>query len=89
MLTKEQIFVLKTYYATHLYRRVKEIFHTEFPNSATTLSDSLILRLVTKFEEAESIQDKPWKGRPHTATTAERVEEICELVAQNPHTSTR
>ncbi len=38
MLTKEQVFVLKTYYAARLYHRVKETFHTEFPNSVTTLS---------------------------------------------------
>ncbi len=39
MLTKEQIFVLKTYYATHSYCCVIEAFHTEFPNNATMLSD--------------------------------------------------
>ncbi len=83
MLTEERIFVLKTYYAKRLYRRVKEAFHTEFPNSATSLSDSLILRLVRKFEEARSIHDTLQKGRPHTATTAERVEEVHELIAQN------
>ncbi len=74
MLTKEWILVLKTYYATDSYRRVKEEFYTEFPNSTTTLSDFSILWLVRKFKEAGSIQDKPRKGRPHTATTMEHVE---------------
>ncbi len=54
MLTKERIFVLKTY-ATHLYHCAKEAFHTESPNSATTFSDSWILQLVRKFEEAGSV----------------------------------
>ncbi len=89
MLTEERIFVLKTYYATRLYRHVKEAFHTEFPNSVTTLSDSSILWLVRKFEEEGSIQDKQWKGRLHMATTTKRVEEVHELVTQNPHTLTR
>ncbi len=88
MLTKDQIFVLKTYYVTPSYRRVKETFHTEFSNSATTLSDFSILWLVRKFEEAGSVQDKPWKERLHMATTAEHAKEVCELDAQNPHTST-
>ncbi len=82
MLTKERVFVLKTYYATCLYCRVKGAFHTKFPNSVTTL-DFLILRLVRKFEEAGSVQDKLWKGRSHTATTTDRVKEVCELVTQN------
>ncbi len=89
MLTNEQTFVLKTYYATRLNHRLKEAFHTEFLNSVTLYSDSSILRLIRKFEEVGSVQDKPWKGRPHTATTVESVEEVCELVAQNPHTLTR
>ncbi len=59
VLTKERIFVLKTCYATHSYRRVKETFHTEFPNSATTLSNSLILWLARKFEEVGSILRPP------------------------------
>ncbi len=54
-LTKEQIFVLKTYYAMRSYRRMKETFRTEFPNSATMLSDSSILWLIRKFEEAGSV----------------------------------
>ncbi len=58
MLTKERIFVLKTYYATRSYHRVKEAIHTEFPNSETT-SNSSILQLVRKFEELGSVQDKP------------------------------
>ncbi len=89
MLTKERIFVLKTYYATCSYRCVKEVFYTEFPNSVATLSDSSILRLVRKFEELGNIQDKPRTGRPLTITTAECVKEVRELIAQNPHTSTR
>ncbi len=36
-----------------------------------------------------SVQEKPQKGRPHTATSVERVEEVHELVGQNPHISTR
>ncbi len=76
-------FCVKNYYALRSYHRVKEAFHTEFPNSATTLSDSSILWLVRKFEEVGSIQDKPWKGRSHTATTTERVEEVRKVVAQN------
>ncbi len=78
-LRKEQIFVLKTYYATYSYRLVKETFRTEFPNSATTLSDSLILRLPRKFKKAGNVQDKPEKGTPHTATTEEHVKEVCEF----------
>ncbi len=89
MLTKERIFVLKTYYATRSNHRVTEAFHTEFANSVTTLSDSSILRLVRKFEEVRSVQDKPWKERPHRATTTECVKDVRELVAQNPRTSTR
>ncbi len=73
MLMKERIFVSKTYYATRSYCCVKEAFHTDFPNSATTLSDSSILRLVRKFEEAGSIQDKLRKERSHMAMTTERV----------------
>ncbi len=89
MLTKERIFVLKTYYAMHLYRRVKESFHnTEFPNSVTTLSDSSILRLVRKFEEVGRVHNEPRKSRPHTVTTTEGVKEVQELAAQNPYTST-
>ncbi len=80
MLMKVQIFMLTTYYDTRLYHRVKEGFHTEFPNSSTTLSDSLILRLVRKFEGAGSIQDKLRKGK------LQCVEKVRELVAQNPHT---
>ncbi len=79
---EERIFVLKTYYAMRSYCCVKEAFHTEFQNSAATLSDSMILRLVRKFEEAGSIHDKPRKGRPNTPTTVERVKEVRELVAQ-------
>ncbi len=89
VLTKERIFALKTYFATRSYRRVKEAFHAEFPISATTLSDSLILHLVGMFEEAGNIQDKLQKGRLHMAMTVEHVEEVHELVAQNPHTLTR
>ncbi len=62
MLMEERSFVSKTYFATRQYRRVKETFHTELPNSATALSDSLLLRLVRKLEEVGSIQDKPRKG---------------------------
>ncbi len=54
------------YYATYSYHPVKEALHTEFQNSATTLSDSSILWLVRKFEEAGSIQDKLRKGRLHS-----------------------
>ncbi len=82
-------FLLKTYYAKRLYHRVKEAFHTEFPNSATTLSDFSILQLVRKFDEAGSIQDKLRKGRLHIVTTTECVEEVHKLIAQNPYTSTR
>ncbi len=72
MLKKERIFVLKTYNASRSYCFVKEAFHTESWNSAT-MSDSLILQLVRKFEMVGSIQNKPQKGRPHMATTAECV----------------
>ncbi len=82
MLTKEWIFVLKTYYATRSYLSVKVAFHTEFLNSATT-SDSSILLLARKFEEAGNIQDKLWKERLHTAMTTERIEEVCKFVSQN------
>ncbi len=74
MLIKERIFVLKTFYATCSYRLVNEAFHTEFPNSTTTLLDSSILQLVRKFEKGGSIQDKLGKGIPHMVTTVERVE---------------
>ncbi len=76
MLTKEWIFVSKTYYATRSYRRVKEAFHTEFPNSVTMLLDSSILWLVRKFEEAGSVQDKPWKRSSHVVMTTEHVGEV-------------
>ncbi len=80
MLTKERIFVLKTYYATRSYHCVKEAFHTEFPNSLTTLSDSSILLLVRKFKVAGSVQEKPQKERPHTATTTECVKKRIAVV---------
>ncbi len=57
MLTKERTFVLKTYHATCSYRHAKEAFHTEFLNSATTLSDSSILRRLKVFRTSHGRED--------------------------------
>ncbi len=36
-------FVLKTYYTASSYHRVKEAFHTKFPNNATSLNTSRLI----------------------------------------------
>lgn len=58
-------------------------------NVRNSPSESMIRRLVTRFEEQGSVRDLPRSGRPHSVISEANIQRVLESVEENPETSTR
>ena len=62
-------------------RQWKKYFDSEPP------ATKKIKELFERFTQTGSVADLPRSGRPSTSTTPERLQEVQDLIAANPHTS--
>ena len=67
--------------------QVKEDFATQFPDTEVPHRNA-VNRLVTKFRDTGTVADAPRSGRP-TILTEDKVEEVADVMANNPRTSVR
>lgn len=79
----ERVFIIESYFAYKSYERVKDEFRLKFPNSAVP-NNTTITRLINKFRETGSVQDRKSTGRPSVLT-----EQVLDNVKQRLTTSPR
>ncbi len=60
---KRLLFIIKVYYATKLYTKVKEELRNEYPKSSNIPSTSIIKCSTDKFEKMSFVHDILGKGR--------------------------
>lgn len=70
------------------YREVTEEFNHKYPEREP-ITVSAVWKIVVKFRETGSVQDKPWSGRPRTATNEDTATLILMSTLKSPMKSTR
>lgn len=70
------------------YEETRQIFNQRFPQRPP-ISKSVVEKTVKRFLETGSVQDRPRSGRPLTANSPEKTEEVLLTYVENPRTSTR
>lgn len=69
------------------YEEVSHLFNDLNPQRPP-VSRSTVSRIMNKFNETGSVQDRPRSGRPKTATNEDKTLDVLLDVQQNPQTST-
>ena len=84
---EEKIQIVRLYMKNESFatvrRQWKKHFSTEPPSELT------IKRIVDKFEETGSVNERERSGRPRSALTDKKLEEVRNLLEENPNISTR
>ncbi|CAF2853333.1 unnamed protein product [Rotaria sp. Silwood2] len=85
--TSERIEIVKWY---AMYQNAGEVAH-QFQQcyDRTPPTRKNILNLIQKFEETESVEDKPRSGRPRSVSTDENKERVRAAFEESPGTSLR
>ena len=83
----ERVFIIESYFAYKSYKRVKDKFRLKFPNSAVP-NNTTITRLINKFRETGSVQDRKSTGRP-SVLTEQVLDNVKQRLTASPRKSLR
>ena len=88
--TAHRVFIVEKYFETKSLREVQRRFQERFPNRNVP-SKSSIWRNITKYQRhGTSLNlNKEHSGRPKTATCDDNIEQVRELLINNPNVSAR
>lgn len=84
---EERIQVVFLYAKFENYEEVRRQWKNHFSTPAPHWDT--LTAIVAKFRESGSVEDQPRSGRPITATSTEKLEEVKDLVEEQPQTSVR
>lgn len=87
--TEQRTQIVKFYYQNGMSIILTQRAYRRHYGIRDSPSESMIRRLIGRFEEQGAVQDRPRTGRPRTATSEAAVERVRESIAEDPSTSTR
>lgn len=83
----QRIVLLEAYFECKSYERCKDVWRNKYPNSAIPSKDTLY-RLVRRFRNTGSVEDKHRSGRPKVLTPA-FLQDAQQKILQTPQKSVR
>jgi len=85
----QRIKIIELYFEHHRSIIQTQRAYRRHFNMLNPPSESMIRRLVARFQEQGSVRDLPRSGRPCSVTNEENIQRVQESVEENPETSTR
>lgn len=81
---QQRLFIIQRYYAAKSSKRIIDEFEAKF---STVIQESTIFRIRRKFELTGTLHDQKLTGRPVKKRTVDKINEIKEIVRDNPRLS--